>query len=161
MTFLILLLACRRDAPEEGPGPTRDPLSPFPNAWLVQDGRLALEEGLLPQVEDGTPLPTARLAVRSGFSPAQTAVVDLDVAGRACCPAPTAPPGQGAVQVWDLDAGAPVRAFAELDAWPEPGDERPSLLIRPMQPYTAGHEIAVVLTRDLADEDGDEVASPA
>lgn len=163
MTFLILLLACRRDASEEGPGPTRDPLSPFPNAWLVEDGRLAIAEGLLPQVEEGTPLPTARLETRSGFSPAQTAVVDLDVAlDASLLPRPdSAIPGEGAVQVWDLDAGQPLRVFAELDAWPEPGDELPSLLIRPMQPYTAGHEIAVVLTRDLADTDGEELASPA
>ncbi len=162
MSLLLLLLACRRDAAEEGPGPTRDPLSPFPNAWLMTDGHLSLEEGLLPQVEEGTPLPTARLEARTGFSPAQTAVIDLGVTLDASLlpAASSAVAGQGAVQVWDLDAGEPVLAFAELDAWPELGDEPPSLLVRPLRPYTAGHEIAVVLTRDLRDASGAAVDSP-
>lgn len=164
MTLLLLLLACRDPADDKGPGPTRDPLSPFPNAWLLEDGRLAIPADALPTVEGGTPLDVDRLTARSGFSPVQTAVIDLGAAlDPALLPgADEALAGEGAVQLWDLDAGQPVRAFAELDAWPEPAeDEAPVLLVRPLEPFVAGHEIAVVLGQELRGADGAELEAPA
>lgn len=155
MTPLLLLLACREPEPSENYN--RDPLWPFPNAWLVEDGRLALPQELLPMAEDGTPLDVSRLSARTGFSPVQTAVIDLGVAldPSSLPTSAEALAGQGAVQLWDLDAGSAVRAFAEVDAWPEPSDEAPVLLVRPLEPMTPGHEIAVVVTTAARTEDGE------
>jgi len=162
MTLLLLVFACHGGGDKDVEGPTRDALSPFPNAWLLEDGYLAIPEGALPQAEDGTPLDVGRLRARTGFSPVQTSVIDLGVALDASL-LPTqdeASAGEGAVQLWDLDDGTPIRAFAELDAWPEMGDEVPSLLVRPLQPMTPDHEVAVVLTEALKDADGEDVPSP-
>lgn len=156
----ILLLACRHET-EPSPGPDRDPLSPFPNGWLLTDGHLALPEGALPMVEGGTPIDVARLNVRTGFSPVQSTVIDLGVAlDPASLPyGDAAVPGEGPVQIWDLDAGAPVRAFGELDAGASE-DERPTLLVRPLEPMTPGHEVAIVLTPALLDASGQPAPSP-
>lgn len=161
MILLVLTLACHRKEEAAGPDPERDPLWPFPNAWLIEDGHLALPEGALPMAEGGTALDVARLNTRTGFSPVQTTVFDLGVAlDPASLPyGDVAVPGEGPVQIWDLDTGLPVRAFGELDAGA--GDEEiPVLLVRPMEPMIEGHEVAVVLTGALQTADGERAPSP-
>ena len=155
-----LLLSCRHDTVAP-PDPTRDALWPFPNGWLMRDGHLDLPEGALPMVEGGTPIDVARLNSRTGFSPVQTTVFDLGVAldPGALPYGDAAVPGEGPVQIWDLDAGRPVRGFGELDAGAS-DEELPTLLVRPLEPMIPGHEIAVVLTGALLDASGQAVASP-
>lgn len=160
MLILSLLLACRdKDAT---PGPDKEALWPFPSAHLVEDGHLSIPQDAVPVPEEGTALDVTRFDARTGFSPVQPALVDLGVAlDPSNLPSDADPFGSDAVQVWDLDAGVRVRAMAELDAWPELGGEAPVLIVRPLEPYVAGHTIAIALTGALRDADGGSVAAPA
>lgn len=154
--LLIALLACA-DKSQPDPAP-KDPMWPFPSAHLVQDGRLALPEGGVPAGD--TPFPVDRLSWRSGFSVVQTALIDPGVALD-----PDTLPGldevgaPGSVQLWDLDGGAPLRCFAELDAYPD--QDAPTLIVRPLEPMPDGHRIAVVVTQQVTDTDGQPMPSPA
>lgn len=153
---LLLLLACagKGDEPAGVDGVLdQGPYNPFPSAELVADGHLALPEGL-PYKEGGTPLDVARLGYRTGFSPVQTAVVRLDVTvDRASLVPPSAAGTGGSVQLWDLDAGAELPCFAELDAWPD-APAPPTLLVRPARAMPVGHRVAVVLTDRVRTADG-------
>ncbi len=156
--MLAALVACRgpagddTGAPPAGARASRPLAWPFPNAELVgADGHLALPADL-PHAE--TPIPVGHVAWRTGFSPVQTTVfklgVDLD---------PASLPGlddldtAGSVQIWDLDTGARLLAWAELDAWPDNPDPA-VLLVRPAAPLPMGHRVAVVVTTDVRTADG-------
>ena len=52
-------------------------VNPFPNPWLIDDGKVKIPADQLP--ETSTPFPTFRLTHRSGFSPTQ--VITLRVPG--------------------------------------------------------------------------------
>ncbi|MFZ5475523.1 MAG: alpha/beta hydrolase family protein [Myxococcota bacterium] len=146
--MILWILACTGvsmdgDAVGEPPAATANP---FPNATLVEDGHVAIPEGLLPEFETSWDL--ARLNWREGFSPVQPSVAML--------PVPIDPEslsGQvglgtgGSVRLVDLDTGEEIVGFAELDAHPDALDsgER-TLIVRPMEAMTPGHDVAVVLT---------------
>lgn len=124
-------------------------LNPFPSMELVgSDGRLAIPDGALPQVPDGTGMDVRRLNWRDGFSRVQTSVAMLPVAIDAdSLPGPSAIGIGGSVRMFDLDTGAELPMFAELDAHPDAieSGER-ALLVRPMLAMTPGHQVAVVVT---------------
>ena len=65
---------------------------------------------------------------------------------------------RGAVQLWDLTAGAPILAFAELDAAEPVADEHPALIVRPQDLLPPGHRIAVVVTDRVQTTDGEPLA---
>lgn len=149
--LLPLLAACA------APGPARPALAVFPTPDLVVDGHLALPNDLPSAL---TPVPVERLAWRTGFSPVQTAVFRLDVVvDPTSLPGLDGPAFGGAVQVWDLTEGVEVGAFAEVDAWPDP-EAPPPLLVRPLRPVPAGHEVAVVLTSRVRTEGGGALERP-
>jgi hypothetical protein len=64
--------------------------------------------------------------------------------------------------LYDLTDGAELRAFAEIDAYPDEGDgETRALLVRPMQPMAPGHRIAAVVTDAVRTVDGAAFTAPA
>ena len=150
---LLLLLACTT-ADKDVDHPVTDVgalivgrLNPFPSMELIgDDGLVAIPDGLLPQAE--TALDVRRLNWRDGFSRVQTSVAMLPVEiDPASLPGPGAIGIGGSVRMYDLDSGAEIPMFAELDAHPDAiaSGER-SLLVRPMLAMTPGHRVAVVLT---------------
>ncbi len=121
-------------------------LDTFPNAFLATPDGLTIPADALP--ETPTPLPLERIAWRTGFSPAQTSVVRLTDVNPEVLPSWLGPtPGEGAVQLWDLDLGIALPVMAELDAYPL-SNEDPALLVRPLQALPAGHRVAVVVTTE-------------
>jgi hypothetical protein len=150
VTF-VALLACA------GPGPERPPFAVFPSRDLVVEGRVRLPTDL---PSAATPVPIGRVAWRTGFSPAQTAVFRLGGLDAASLPGLDAPVAGGSVQVWDLTDGVEIGAFAELDVWPDDNPE-PVLLVRPLRPVPNGHETAVVVTSAVRTAEGGALARPA
>jgi len=152
---LIALFACTGDE-----GSPYDPAAgllgegltwPFPNAQLLTDGHVDIPIDELALPDDATPLPVERLAWRTGFSPVQTAVVQLDGVDATALPPSTAVQTQGSVRLIDLDDARSLPAFAELDAHPDAvSDGDPVLLVRPQKVLPLGHRIAVVVLRDAA-----------
>lgn len=157
--FLFALFSCSHPSTTGSsgrPGTTaRGLLDVFPSAELVgDDGKLAIPEGALPQAEGGTPFPVDRVNWRDGFSVVQTSVITLDVqVDPASLPGLDALDAPGSVQMWDLDTGEWIRTFAEVDA-NDTGDELPVVLVRPMEPMTPGHRVAVAVTTDVRTVDG-------
>lgn len=135
-------------------GAAKDPFFPFPSMHYMADGHLALPADL-PYSTDGTPVDVDRLAWRTGFSVAQSAVVAMDIdVDPVSLPAQGSPSTTGSVQLWDLTAGEPVLCFAELDAAERIEGEFPALLVRPQNVLKAGHHMAVVLTNAVQTLDG-------
>ena len=154
MLWLFTLVACRGGGAD--PGPALDLTTIFPSAHMLDGDVVALPDAWLPMKEDGTPFPVDRVNGRTGFSAGQTALWDPGVAlDPASLLGATDPDPADPVQVWDLDDGRQLRAFAELDASPyTEDDEVPVVLIRPMEPWPDGHRIAVAVV-GVADEAGD------
>jgi hypothetical protein len=151
---------CKKDPEETGPDPTTvvDPgegtgilgsgwANPYPSADLLDaEGRLALRD--LPDTP--SPIPIERLAWRTGFSPAQVAVLRLADVSSEGLPGWVAPTrGEGTVRMIDLTDGRDVLCFAELDAYP--GADQQALLVRPLEALPVGHDIAVVVTTAAVD----------
>ncbi len=138
------------------PGVRRPELAVFPSWDVVVDGQISLA----PLPSAATKMPEASLQWRDGFSPMQTAVIHLGIALD-----PTSLPGvdaigtDGTVQVWDLDAGGPVLAFAEVDAWEGDSLRGPALLVRPQVPIPPGHRMAIVLRPGILEADGTPLAT--
>lgn len=148
LLLLFLLVGC--DRPDlAGVGLVGDGIgNPFPSRFLVDDGHLAIPPEVVPVGIEGTPLPVGRLSWRTGFSPAQVSVVHLPDVDPAALPSwREAPTLQDGVLLVDLDDGRLVGAMAELDANDE---ESPLLLVRPMEVLVPGHDVAVVVTTDVA-----------
>ncbi|MDP2311096.1 MAG: hypothetical protein Q8P18_34065 [Pseudomonadota bacterium] len=153
---LLLLLACVETDDTGKPATVVDPgalaagpLNPFPSMELVgSDGKLAIPDGLLPQVPDGTAMDVRRLNWRDGFSRVQTSVAMLPVAiDSDSLPGPSAIGIGGSVRMFDLDTGVEIPMFAELDAHPEAIESGArALIVRPMLAMTPGHRVAVVVT---------------
>jgi hypothetical protein len=134
---------------------TKDPLFPFPSMHQMVDGHVAFPDEL-PQSLGGHPIETERIAWRTGFSVAQVSVIDPGVLlDPASLPSQANPVSDGSVQLWDLTDGVPVRCFAEIDAYPALGEENPTLLVRPMDKLSPGHQHAVVLTDAVRTAEGD------
>jgi hypothetical protein len=162
LACFALIAGCEAD-PASEPPVTGPAVPAIPSARWELDGRLALPADL-PHAD--TPFPIERLAYRDGWSPVQSGVIRFDGSW------PVDIDGaslngvfddglDGAVQLWDLTEGRQLRCFAELDAWPELGDERPSLLVRPMEPATPGHRLAAALTDAVRLADGSPLPPPA
>lgn len=155
--MLFLLLACHPPATDPT-GVTPPELPPFPSAHWMDDAGVALP-GDLPHA--ATPIPVELLNGRPGFSPVQTAVIAWeDPLDPASLPGLDDVGVPGSVQLWDLDAGAPVPCFAELDAFPDLRGELPRLLVRPLAPIPVGHRAAVVVTGALQTPSGPAKAPP-
>ncbi|HHO54555.1 MAG TPA: hypothetical protein ENK18_27700 [Deltaproteobacteria bacterium] len=144
----LLVVACSGPEPGDpiGPGPLGLGLTnPFPNTSLLDaGGHLALSE--LPSGGEA-PIPIERLAWRTGFSPAQTAVLRLPGIDPGALPSFGAiEPGLGSVRLVDRTEGSYLPCMAELDAYPS--GEDPALLIRPLTALPYGHDVAVVVLTD-------------
>lgn len=168
--FCLFILACSGKSSPEVEGAPRPALATFPSPdWIDEAGQLAIPEGLLPEVEGGLPFPVQRVAWRTGFSPVQTTVIDPEVElDRESLPGADQLAEAGSVQLWDLDAGERLPAFAELDAWcmatptdPACADEVPRLLVRPLRPMPVGHRVAVVATSAVRAATGEAWAGPS
>ncbi len=166
---LVSLLSCAEPSDEDtsvarGGVLDEGPLNPFPSMATVADGHVAIAPETLPRAENGTHMDVARLNSREGFSPVQPSVVRLHVAVD-----PASLNGQdalgvgGSVRMYDLDAGVELPCFAEVDAHPDaqfdPAER--TLIVRPMQSMTPGHEVAVVLTRAVRTLNGAALDLPA
>ena len=115
-TLVVALWGCDGDRPELDPttGLLGQGLSwPFPSAHLVEDGHLAIPSSELALPEGSTPLPTERLAWRTGFSPVQTAAVQLEGVDAAALPGADQVGTPGSVRLVDLDTGTELPMFAE------------------------------------------------
>ena len=144
------------------PAATELPSAP---AWypLPSVRYAATGDGLPALPQATTALPLDRLRWRDGWSPVQTSVYRPEVAID-----PTSLPGPfdvgfgGSVRLFDLTDGVEVRAFAEVDAFPDDGDgEIRALLVRPMQPMIPGHRIAAVVTTAVRTLDGAPFEAPS
>ncbi len=158
VALLLLAPACADKGGDSGlsSGAARPAFATFPSMEFVgEDGTLDLESVAWPEVVDGSPAAPERFTARRGFSPVQTAVIDLGITlDPASLPTPEETQEAGAsVQLWDRTTAERLPAFVELDAWPD-NDEPPVMLVRPMVPVADGHEVAVVLTEGLRDSDG-------
>ncbi len=150
--MILALLACTpvEESSAESPvgalGLGRN--NPFPSVELVSDGAVALQAGDLPVAAEGQDWDFTLFNLRAGFSVVQPSIasfespVDEDSVGG------EAEIGiDGSVQMVDLDSGAPIPCFAELDAADDAiasGDR--TLIVRPMMAMTPGHTVAVVVT---------------
>jgi len=180
-SLCALLLACPSSEPPVVPPPceavagraalgTDGVMDPFPSFHVMAmtgDGcRVRVPEAAMPAVIDGSPLPTSRFDVRDGFSAGQTAIWRSGVAVD-----PGSLPrwddvdgGLGAndsVQLWDVDAGVRLPAFAEVDAYPEQADDDRALLVRPLAPLPFGARVAVVVTDRVRTRAGGTLEAPA
>ena len=66
------------------------------------------------------------------------------------------------IALFDLETGDRVMFMSEMDMnRVEGGDGRYALIIRPMEPMEMGHRHVAVLTRDLRDDAGGDLSTPA
>lgn len=155
----LLLIGCTGgdDTGALDVGAARPDLSTFPSRALIDDdGHLALDRVDWPMVPGGTPAPIERLSSRTGFSPVQTAVVDLGVwLDASSLPAHGSSNTDDSVQLWNVSSGERIPALVELDAFPDNPDPA-VLLVRPMVPMSSGSTAAVVLTEALRSSDSDQ-----
>ncbi|MCP4809787.1 MAG: hypothetical protein GY913_25210 [Proteobacteria bacterium] len=144
---LIALLGCKDPLPT-GQGGLLDQgdLWPYPSVQLMEDGQVRIPDGLMPEVD--TPMPVDRLDHREGFSRIQTSLVRLEDIDLDALPSADLPERSGSVQIVDLDTGERVLAFAEVDS--TPGADGRLLFVRPMEPMTGGHTMAIVVTTEAA-----------
>jgi hypothetical protein len=122
----------------------------------------ATGDGLPALPQATTALPLDRLRWRDGWSPVQSSVYRPEVAiDPATLPGPFGEGYGGSVRLYDLTDGVELRAFAEIDAYPDEGDgEIRVLLVRPMQPMAPGHRIAAVVTPAVRTVDGAPFEAP-
>ena len=141
MLLFTLLLGC---SPSENSDSLveRDVLWAVPSdALLDTDGHVDLPVERLPHPIGGTAIPVERLSWRTGFSPVQTTVffptewLDSD-----SLPVIEDAAEAGSVQIWDLDEGARIPCFAEVDIFPQ-DEEIPTLLVRPLVPMNPIQEL--------------------
>ncbi|MBW2256279.1 MAG: hypothetical protein JRI25_17015 [Deltaproteobacteria bacterium] len=151
LLLLPLLVACNGNRSDlEGEGLIGDSLlNPFPTRFHIVDGTIGVPADF-PIPEAGSELPVDRMAWRPGFSPAQVSVLRLDEIDPTVLPMDwrDLAPGEGPVLLVDLDEDRFLGVMAELDAHPDAID--PVLLVRPLEALEVGHDVAVVVTTDLA-----------
>ena len=130
---------------------------PFPSMHMIDNGHVKLPTDL-PIAEGGTPVPVDKLSWREGFSVVQSVVIDMDVdVDPASLPAQSSPETLGSVQLWDLTSGEPILSFTEVDAAERIEGEHPSLIIRPQEVMTPGHQIAAVVTERVLTDSGEPI----
>lgn len=118
----------------------------------MSDGRVAIPELSVPALPSGARVPVSDMSWRTGFSPAQVAVVRLDDPDGATLPHWSQPtPGEGGVRMLDLTTDTWLPVFAEIDAGAEASDGAPALIIRPLDLLPLDHTIAVVVMTSVAD----------
>jgi len=150
MLLLPLIVACDDRSAPAGEGLIGDSLlNPFPTRFHLVDGKIGVPDDF-PIAEEGTELPVDRMRWRPGFSPAQVSVLRLEEMDPTVLPMDwrNATPGEGPVLLVDLDDERFLGTLAELDAHPEATD--PVLLVRPLEALPVGHDVAVVVTTDVA-----------
>jgi hypothetical protein len=153
-----LLCACTKATVDAEP-PDAPARPPFPSASFFAEDHVALPTDL---PAAATPIPVDRLNLRAGFSRVQTAVIDWPEAlDPSSLPGPAEVGTPGSVRLVDLTDGVDLPCFAELDAWPDLGDERPTLLVRAAAPAPVGHDVAVIVTTAVRTAEGQPVKAPA
>ncbi len=160
---LWLMMGCQnKTTGSSGPiGAEKPPLWPFPSAHLMSDGHISLPAEEVPVAVDGNLISLDRLQYRDGFSLVQSSVIDFGTSvDGTSLPGPSEAISDGAIQLWDLTAGVPIRCFAEVDAYPELDGEAPIVIVRPLDLLPDGHRIAVVVTDQVLTTDGDIVPAP-
>ncbi len=130
-------------------------VNPFPSFHVTRttpEGcRVFIPPGALPVGPDSDPMPVGRFDVRDGFSAGQTSYWRPGVAVDASSLPSWSDSDLGlgvdaSVQIWDLDAGVQLPAFAEVDAFLDQANEQRAVLIRPLAPLPFGTRVAVVVT---------------
>ncbi|MCO4773213.1 MAG: hypothetical protein KDA24_24480 [Deltaproteobacteria bacterium] len=146
------------------------PVNPFPSfhvtASTPEGCAVRIPEDALPVGIDSNPIPVARLDVRDGFSAGQTSFWRPGVAIDPATLPRWDDPGGGlqpdaSVQMWDLDAGVRLPAFAEVDAYPAQADADRAVLVRPLAPLPFGARVAVVVRDGVRSPEGEAVAPVA
>ena len=173
--LLPLLIACPTTPEPPDPGPCAiaglpglvdgTTVNPFPSAHLATTAetatgcRLAIPDGALPVGVGSDPMDVRRFDRRDGFSPGQTSWWRPNVA---IDPA-TLPPWNDAsaslaadagVQLWNLDTGERLLGFAEVDAFPDQGEQQRVVLVRPLKALPLGARVAVAVTNAVTDQSG-------
>ena len=183
LLFAVLLACPTEPPPTPDPGPCSiggaaglvdgSVINPFPSAHVTGASdsatgcRVAIPPGALPVGGDSDPIDVARFDRRDGFSPGQTSwwqpmvAIDPETLPSWQDPAESLASGAG-VQLWDLDAGARLPGFAEVDAYPAQGEQQRAVLIRPLKAFPLGVRVAIVVTNAVRTPDGASVpATPA
>ena len=143
------------------------PTNPFPSMHLMArdaEGacRVRLPTGAIPTGVGATPFPVERFDRLDGFSLVQTSYwrpgVAVDPASLPAWDDPQAGLGADAsMQLWDVDRGVRLPAFAEVDAYPDQSDGQRAVLVRPLAPLPEAARVAVVVTDGVRTLDGGAV----
>ncbi len=136
--------------------------NPFPSVELLSDGAMALREGDLPVADDNIAWDFGPFNRRAGFSVVQPSVAMFEVPLDADAVGGQDSVGtDGTVVMVDLDSGAAIPCFAELDAADDAiATGKRALIVRPMLAMTPGHTVAVVVTSGLT-SGGEPLELPA
>ncbi|EYF08486.1 hypothetical protein [Chondromyces apiculatus] len=185
ITLLAPLLAsCGGD---ETPGPAAEDLGitpgcnplatsdaclyPYPSAFVQREDtssltgiRMNFDAQKLPLRDEAIPLDVTPYNAADGVSPVGSILLhfareidteplpnqhELDQSLREDCP----------IALLDLDTGARVPFFAEMDRQAGPDkQDRAALIVRPVAPMETGHRHVVLVRRGLRDVDGKEIA---
>jgi len=163
-SILTEMIACSGDPKDHarlfwGEDITRDSQAVFPAPELIDaDGMLSIPPDFLASGE--TPVPVERLGWRTGFSAVQTTVIDPEAElDRSSLPPPVGTGDPDGVVLFDLTAGLRIPALVETDAWPD-NTENPRLLIRPLEPLSPGHTVAVSIADSLRTSEGTSYEGP-
>lgn len=144
-------------------------VNPFPSFHVTRntpDGcRVSIPPDVLPVGLDSDPMPVERFDVRDGFSPGQTSYwrpgVAVDATSLPAWSDAEAGLGDDAsVQIWDMDSGVRLPAFAEVDAYAAQSDDQRAVLIRPLAPLPFGARVAVVVNDGVTMVGGGSVPAP-
>lgn len=164
--MILFLLGCPPPETVDGAAPVgalgQGRTNPFPSAELVDAGQVALAEGDLPVAEGKQAWDFGPFNRRAGFSVVQPSVVMLDQpVDEASVGGQDAVGIEGTVRMVDLDSGAAIPCFAELDAADDAlATGKRALIVRPMLAMTPGHTVAVVVTSGVT-SGGEPLALPA
>ncbi|MBM4391360.1 MAG: hypothetical protein FJ090_09580 [Deltaproteobacteria bacterium] len=126
--------------------------NPFPSAELVADGKVAMVAGDLPVADGGKDWDFTLFNLRDGFSVVQPSIAMFEVPIDEDSVGGESQIGiDGSVRMVDLDSGAPIPCFAELDAADDAiASGQRTLIVRPMLAMTPGHTVAVVVTSGVS-----------
>jgi hypothetical protein len=147
-------------------------LLPFPSSAYLDDDpstetgyRLALEAEAMPQNVDAVRVEPGRLNTRDGFSAAAQILVHFPERLDPATLVPEGAPepsldGSGSTLLLDMDTGALVAHFAELDQQVEYEGEKQGLILRPLTRLELGHRYAVAITKKVKALGGGEPTAP-
>jgi hypothetical protein len=147
-------------------------LLPYPSAVFTKDDstsptglRLDLTSDLFPVNSEGTQFDPVRLNKLDGFSPATQIVAYFpERIDKSSLPPLSNPDaslaGDSATVIVDMETGARVAHFAEVDAQSTKEEDRQAMLIRPMARLANAHRYAVAVTNRVKTVDGKTPAAP-